>query len=387
MNDQVTTSSLVSPSTKVRLTFKFAHGMMSLTLAIVGLSAKFGKPCRPSVNKSALAIESGIQGWQLLEYEELFLSASEYLGAGRVHKIVINERKKYLKQVQSLISRGQFTHYFYDPRTGSQGNIRAIFEAIYLSILLHWKGIIPIARLSDVPVRRWRLQCSIITASQGLCLTMMSNEQVRRLFPHNRFLGPLPMALSKDTLTKLQDLRRGRARTTMVRPIFTGSLYEPRTSTLLAIKDGLSERGITFEIQSRELGTDRDSNLDYWGRILAAEIIVTTAMPRQATSGEDDIAYPHLLYRYTEALAAGALLVAPAIPNAESYFMAGIHYVDYSTVDDAVDKIEKLVNDGELRAKITRSGANRMRELVETNAYWRAIDGTLGNQGLGASEQ
>jgi len=73
-----------------------------------------------------LAIESGGRGWQLIEYEEIHRSACEYLGSERVHRVVVEDRRQYSRCMRTFVRQVRPTHYFYDPRTGSQQPIRGL---------------------------------------------------------------------------------------------------------------------------------------------------------------------------------------------------------------------------------------------------------------------
>ena len=52
---------------------------------------------------------------------------------------------------------------------------------------------------------------------------------------------------------------------------------------------------------------------------------------------------PHLVYRYTEVLASGSLLVAPIVPGVEEYFRPGVDFVSFQSeleYDGAVKDVQ-----------------------------------------------
>ena len=329
-------------------------------------------------------VESGEIGWSLIEYQELFASAVEYLGSQCVMKISIDRNKNYLRVIQKELSRHMVTHYVYDPRTGSQKWGSGLFQALILSVLFAWYRVIPIARLSDMQDRRWRIQCAIVTSERGICTTVLVPGQMRKYFPHRRLIGPMMMALSHVQLTSLQQMRTTKIAALKPRAIFTGALYEPRKTFLLTVQKGLQGNGLDLEIFGRALGEDRASNHQYWKHLVDADVVVTTANPN-IEPGSDQMDVLHLLYRYSEVLAAGALLGAPSVPGIEKYFRPGIDFVSIDSPDDAVKKIMYYLDSAIERANIAENGMLRLMDLVQSNTYWRLIDIGLGRHGFPAT--
>ena len=340
-----------------------------------------GRSLDPTL-KSVLCVDAGEEGWRIIEYEELYSSASEFFGTDNVVKVTIVNRERYVRQVLQTLRSNSITHYIYDPRSGSDRYVKAIYQSICLAMLFQWFDVVPIARITDVPVRRWRLQVSIITAINGVCITLMHPTLVRPFFHHSRVVGPLHMPMSKTTLAKLAEIREQhgdeRDRTDVV---FTGSLYEPRITYLRRVEDILKTRGVPLKMVTRELGEPRDPNSRYWKRLIDAGVIITTA-DQLSGPGIDRIGAPHLLYRYTEVLSAGALLVAPAVPGISRCFRPNQDFLACDGPEDAANKIEEAVRDHSSRNAIARSGYRRIRQLVEMDFFWRSIDSALGTDGF-----
>jgi Glycosyl transferases group 1 len=330
-----------------------------------------------------LCMEGGPAGWAIIELVELAASAEEYLGAGSVHRLVIPSRDVYLRTVRETMDAVRPTHYLYDPRTGSQEWFTGAWEAFRVGLMAARRGIVPIGWLTDLPIRSWRLQVAIATAAAGVTMTLMNAPQVARLFAHRRLSGPSIMPLSEATLETLEATRARYEAAPAVEPraVFTGSLYEPRTTALVTIRDGLRAQGLELEILSRELGGPRVPNETYWERLAIADIVVTTA-DQVFGAGIDDTGLPHLIYRYTEALAAGALLVAPAVPAIERYFTPWEHFVPFDGADDAIALIARMLGDRESRQRIARAGHARAASLIRARSCWLAIDAALGTESL-----
>ncbi len=330
--------------------------------------------------QTLLAIESGIKGWELLEYKELLASAEEYVGTDRVYKIAIDRSQNYLDQVFSHTTQATPTHYVYDPRTGSQ-SLRGLWEAFCLSIIFTWKDITPIAILTDLPVRLWRAQCSMVTACDGVIVTLMSPKTVSPICPHRRFIGPTPMAFSCRTLDYLNRLISNKSNDLNPEAVFTGSLYEPRTSILNQIQQSLQAKDKKLHILGRELGTAKLPDEEYWKRLVNAAIVVMTA--DQIPGSAHDWAHkPHLVYRYLEATACGGMLVAQHIDGIARYFEPGEHFIAYRTPEEAAELICKYLDEPHERLKIAEAGKVRAHQIINAKMYWRTLDTCLGSKSL-----
>jgi len=328
-----------------------------------------------------LVIESGANGWELIEYQEICGSACEYLGNDSVVKVVVDDRRYYLRTLRKSLRSANPTHYFYDPRTGCQGNWRSIWQSLAVAIILQWNRAVPIAWLTDLPVRRWRMQCFVVTAHCGVTVTLMSPRLVCDLFPHPRLAGPSLMAISTDRVINLGLLRALQPKVDKARAVFSGSLYEPRTTILNEIQEIVHKQGHQFEILARTLTEVRVGNEDYWLRLAQADILVSNA-DQIAGPGIDDTGMPHLIFRYSEALAAGALLIAPRVPGIERYLIPGKHFVSFNSIADAAEKICFYLENEEERLKIARAGNEQIASLTNSHAYWNAIDSALGTESI-----
>lgn len=330
---------------------------------------------------TTLCIEAGRPGWSSIELKELYLSACEFLGPEKVHKVVIEKEGNYLQQVSIALDAIRPTHYMFDPRSSSQEWGLGIWQAFKLSCWLAARGITPIALLTDYPMRRWRIQTAIVTARRGLTVAFMPLRCVQASFPHSRLLGPSLMPLSEETLNYLNDIFERREVQSPNCAVFAGSLYEPRTTILKEIKAGLNERGVDLDIIGREPGAPRTPDNDYWARLTNAAILVTTADHSQAQNAEP-MKIRHLIYRYIEATACGTLLVAPAVPCIERYLTPGRHFVAFDSVAEAVDAIEHYIRNPQERAKIANQGRQRAHALIRARIYWTSIDVALGKDSL-----
>lgn len=338
----------------------------------------------PRKGTSKLCLEAGEGGWQIIEYKELYLSAQEYLKPQSLTKLVIDRERPYLYQVAHALNIENPTHYAYSPRTGSQALGGGLLEAFGILLLMTIHRVTPIVFLTDLPVRLWRAQSAVVTAFSGVVVTLMPPALTTPIFPHSRMIGPYLMPFSRKTLSLLDQIQEKNKRAGVPRapsPVFIGSLYEPRTTKLELIRKYLSDRDIRFEIRGRIIGETRKSDDEYWGQLLNAAIVVTTADQIELPTS-DWKWIPHFIYRYTEALACGTLLIAPQIISIERYFVSGEHYVGFQDIDDAVQKIDYFYHHPEKRERVAAAGRTRVRALVESNSFWTGIDIALRSRSI-----
>jgi len=342
----------------------------------------YNKFIEKNIKPTKLCLESGIKGWNLIEYKELFSSAIEYLGEENILKISISKELSYYEQVSFAVKKYKPTHYLYDSRTGDQHWFYGLIQAFRLSILFQLYGVVPICTLTDLPVRRWRTQTAVVSAKRGVVVSLMSPKNIFTIFPHSRIIGPLTMPFSIKTVKYLDTLITDTCNNIRDKSIiFTGSLYEPRTTILNTIQEGLRTRGIELELKGRSLGTKKFSDEDYWVGLVNATMVITTA--NQISSAQTDWAWiSHLIYRYLEVPIAGSVLVAQEVPSLRRYFVPGVHYIAYKNTEDAIKKIEYYWHNPQELSQIASQGREKAKSLVFSNLYWICVDIGLRNNSL-----
>lgn len=336
---------------------------------------------RPLVGESKICIEAGERGWESIEFKELYLSACEYLADHQVFRLIVSPNFSYVQQVRSFVADKKPTHYLYDPRTGSQKWLHGLWQSFMVLCVLKKHGVIPVVFLTDLSVRRWRAQSSVVSANSGLVISFISSRVVQPIFPHKRLVGPSVMPFSRSTRNKLDTLIKRRTPNNPRRAVFTGSLYDPREGILDEVKRGVEAKGAIFESRGRKLGTPRKSDLEYWSILVNADIVFTTSV-QIVQAGRDWSHIPHLVYRYIEAMAAGSLLVAQEVPGIRRYFNPGEHFVSFSSCEEAVEKIVDLLGDENARTAIARNGKKRADALINAGVFWQTIDAALGTAAI-----
>lgn len=323
-----------------------------------------------------LLIEAGAIGWTHIDYQELLISAKEYLGEEFVKKIEIDKSKFYLFQVLNNVRLYRPTHYFYDARSGSSKPFRGLIESFFIMLVLQFYGVVPICLLTDFPYCPWRRQVAIVSAKRGATFTLMCPRDVGSKFPHGRLFGPVPMAFSVSTIDYIDKLILEKSES-VSDVTFTGSLYEPRTSTVKGIESKLLESGITLDMKGRNIGSKRSDNDSYWRALINSKILITTGSQLNSDLTDECARIPHLIYRYTEATACGVLLVAENVPSLSRYLTSGVDVILYDTPEQAADKIKYYLNNHNELTSISASGKDKIRNIVKAKTFWVIVDAGL----------
>lgn len=346
--------------------------LVSLLLSILDILRWSDRPN----HQTLLSLDAGEVGWSLIEYQELHESALEYVGADGVLRIVIQDRNRYVREIRRALAKYPVTHFVFDPRSLSDNKLRSWCQTLGVALCLTTRRIVPIARLTDVQVRRWRLQTAVVTARSGTCTVSMDLASARTVCAHRSLIGPLPMAFSQRTFRAVSNLQRS-ASDTCQSVVFAGALYEPRTTFLRTLENLLVEHGVTLETRSRVLGEPRASNNQYWRDLANSGVVISTSH-MSVMRGQDDLRSTHLIYRFIEALAVGRPLVCTPVDGTEHLLEPGRHFLPSVDPESACQAIISLLNDPELGERISSEGQRRVKELVDQNYFWREVDRVLG---------
>lgn len=362
----------------VRDVGKFTYGLVE-SLRKIAFPSK--RPTSRVESETLLCIAAGVRGWESIEFQEISASAREFLGERQVLDLIITAPKTYLRQVSRALSRSGVTHYFFDPRTGSQNVLMASIQTLVIGVMLAWRGVTPIGYCTDISIRRWRLQVAFVTATKGVCVCFMNASNLGKIFPHPRIIGPSIMPFSLKTYEQISDLRSVSHSQSKKQVSFVGSLYEPRTSTLLKIKDLLERDSISFDISTRSMGEPRGPIREYWENLSRSEIqVTTTSQCRQR--GTDFVEINQLVYRVTEALVCGAAMVVEEVDGASNFFEDGVHLCSFRTPSEAASVVKGLVEDPIRLAAIQEAGNRKIAEIIRDQVFWRSVDKGLGHSSL-----
>ena len=351
--------------------------LVAVLAALVFPLARLSKS-QPSFPRNGphLMIGAGMKGWELIEYQEIFASASEYLGSANVSRVAFSGGRPMLAEVREALRKVRPSHYYFDPRSGSQKPLGAAWEAFVIGFLMERYQVTPICALTDFPVKRWRLQAATVSARSGVVTSLMSPSVIGKLFPHPRIVGPMPFPLSVATLKRLQQRKRSNKPNNQHRlrdkAVFVGMLYEPRKTTIEEIQQGLADRGIPMEIIGRMPDGSRISDDEYWDIISNARLIVSTSSQIAGPHTDFD-GHTHFIYKFIEVTAAGTALAIEPVKDSEALLQPDIDFIAFGSPDEAVEKIASAWHPRGVIEKISYSGAARAQGLIKSHRYWSLV--------------
>lgn len=360
----------------IRSSFTILWAVSFLVFWIIQVWSRFAKKNELNSRPVVLVIAAGLKGWESIEFKELFQSATEYLGKSAVRRQIVSPDSSFLKQFLDLLKGDAPSHFLFDPRTGSQNLVEALWQAFVIGCALSARGIVPIAYAADISLRRWRLQCAIVTAFDGVCVSFADFRVAERFFPHKRLIGPSLMPFSQKTAEELSRKAASMERSRIHGAAFFGSLYEPRRSTLVAIQAAFAGMGISFEIGGRQLGGQRVSVGDYWAELMKAKILITTTS-QVFGPGMDFRETNQLVYRCLEALICKNALLIEDVPGIERYFRNGIDLITFGRIENVVSTTSELLTDPIRLQNLRKNGHKRALELIGSFRFWEEINGSL----------
>ena len=327
---------------------------------------------RRDISEPSVAVECGIVGWTMIEFLERFESLVDYVGDVRAVRQVIDREKPYFPQFSVNQSRDRVTHIVLDMRTPPQSWFRGGFEAFRVSLFAHLRGITLIVFLPDLYYRRLRWHAAVLTAFNGVVVTLVDPSTVKSLFPHSRILGPAPMPISVTRLEWLERCPRNQA--SEVKVVFIGHVYPPRSDFLEALKIELECYGIKIQVLGDKWNT---SNEDYWRTLVEADIVLNTGFQGPDRRFVDHIWVVHMVYRVHEVLAAGAALVTSRVKGADLFFSPGVDFLEFDSVSEAAEHIRRLVSDRDFREATRAAGHAASRRIILERLFWHSIDSRL----------
>ena len=329
-----------------------------------------GSPAQPRV-----AIESGIIGWTHVYFEELLASAQEYFGQDAVIQHTIDRDRPYLSQMRRNVMRDRPSHVVCDVRTPGQSWPSSIRQAIGASWFLVARGITPVVVLTDAFYRRQRWHAAVLTAFGGVVVTFANDKIVDPIFPHRRIIGPLPMPISVGRLEWLAAEREARVTPGEPRVQFIGSVYPPRDRFLDHVGERLEAQGIHLQVNRDKSAT---SNEEYWMTLVNSDVVLTTTLQGPPRPYMDWIWIQQAVFRYAESTSAGAALVAGPVDGGFDYYVNGVDFLQFHSVDEAVAAVADLVHSPEQMRQIAASGVATSTRIIREHEFWKRIDQALG---------
>lgn len=317
-----------------------------------------------------VAIESGRIGWTQVFFEELAGSAEDYFGSGAIVRAQIDREKPYGPQFRQWLADLDPTHVIIDVRTPPQSWAGSLRHAFEVSWTLHRRGVHPIVIMTDAFYRRQRWHAAVLTAWSGMVITYAARRLVRGIFPHGRVLGPEVMTVSRERIAKLEARTKPNPDRLGGECVvaFVGNVYPPRSEFLEALGQELANRNLSLVVNGDK---GSRSNEDYWATLADADIIVTTTMQGPDRNYIDWNWVRQAVHRYSETFAAGTALIAAPVDGGFPDYQVGRDYLEFGSVMDAADLIERLAQNPKEREALARNGHRTFSTLMDQGTFWK----------------
>lgn len=351
------------------------YWMAWLVLLPAAVWGRLRKRKRGDSRQQRIAIESGIVGWTHVYFEELLASAQEYFGSEAVIQHTIDRERPYLPQMRRNLKRDRPSRVVWDVRTPGQSWASSLKQALGASWILFSRGITPVVVMTDAFYRRQRWHAAVLTAFDGVVVTFANDKIVAPIFPHRRIIGPLPMPISLQRLEWLKVQREARVEPDKPRVQFIGSVYPPRDRFLDHVGERLAAHGIPLHVNRDKSAT---SNEEYWMTLVNADVVVTTTLQGPARPYMDWIWIQQAVFRYAESTAAGAALVAGPVDGGFDYYVDGVDFLQFQSIDGAVAAVVELVHSPRRMREIAQTGFATSARIIYEHEFWRRIDQALG---------
>jgi glycosyltransferase involved in cell wall biosynthesis len=230
--------------------------------------------------------------------------------------------------------------------------------------------------LTDPCITLWRLQSIIASRANGSIATPMSNEKLGWLVWRIKISGPLPMPISMRTsmFMRGQLLESIRNFDGIESLTFRGSLYRPRLNFFANLNTILEQKGSPLRLIANSKDESLILTADYWNALIDNAVCITTTFQVVPEGIRADRPWINqMVFRISEALAAGNLLFSSSCPGLEELFERGKHYVEYKDEEDLANQIIFYSSNTIEATKIRLEGNAQMFNLIAKQFFWREI--------------
>lgn len=339
---------------------------------------------KPKSNPSTkIGIEAGTRGWDSIYFQELFASAIDYFEPQNVKRIEVSRLANRVAALKRILPDEEITHLIYDPRTNYSNLYKAVFEAIQINIFCYRHRIRVLVSLTDPSLTIWRIQSALASRRSGIIFTPMDVSKMGWLCSRMKISGPHFMPISMKTLRSMEQriLSSDITGECFENLEFRGTLYPTRKVFFEDLNKELEICGSLINVETKMKSEAEVTSELYWSDLVDARICVTTTF--QYVFGNFHVDRPginQMVFRISEALAAGNLLFISDFPGVEKYFVAGEDLVIFSSPEDLASKLIYFSQNITEANQIRTSGFNKMQSLQTTGFFWQEILGISGNR-------
>ena len=328
------------------------------------------------VKRVKLGIEAGSRGWDSVYFEELYGSAVDYFGRNNVVRIEVIADQSRIRQLDEYLGKHKITHLVYDPRTNYSKPAKVIIEALLVNLICYKRGVIVLAGLTDASLTTWRLQSIIATENIGKIFSLMDVSKLGWLVLGIRITGPHIMPISKATLRKMKKSVEDKCLSAEDFSVlkFRGTLYPTRVRFFETLNQNLENSDSKIRVQIEGKSESEISSDNYWQTLAANKICITTTF--QYVFGgyhTNRTEINQMIFRISEALAAGNLLFVEHYPGISKYFIPGVDFVEFSDPADLAAKLIYFSTNTREAQRIRESGQMSMSQKIENSFFWAEL--------------
>ena len=330
--------------------------------------------------RDCILIESGPNGWGLIEYEELLQSALEISDNTKVKKITFKSTWARLINILKTNTHHRNVYFLYSPR--SQGDYKTLNAQISLWLLLL------LASLKSIRVVFMMCGANDVAFRKLARMTSKFNHTVISVLPPSiinkydhkiRAKGPYLLPISKKTRSYLDNMNKSQFFSNALTPkvLLSGNSYGKRKQFFDSIIPFLDNAGLHYQLSHRSETRLRNSSLEYWNEFLNSKYVVSTSF--MDGSDVDMISqhianYKHLVYRFSEVFCCRRLLLIQEPEECESIFMPNVHYIAVNDPRELVDRILFFEANPNEYDRIINQAYMNYHEKLKTNSPFTLME-------------
>lgn len=323
-----------------------------------------------------IGIEAGTRGWDSIYFQELFASAIDFFESQNVTRIEVTGPDNRAMALKQILQDEEVTHLIYDPRTNYSNSYKAIVEAIQINVFCYRHRICVLVSLTDPSLTIWRIQSALASRRSGFIFTPMDVSKMGWLCSRMKISGPHFMPVSMETFKLMEPrvLSSDITRECFEKLKFTGTIYPTRKVFFENLNQELKNRKSHINVETKMKSEAEITSEKYWNNLVEARICVTTTF--QYVFGNFHVDRPginQMVFRISEALAAGNLLFISNFPGIEKYFVPGEDLIVFSSAEDLASKLIYFSKNITEANKIRINGFIKMQSLQTKGCFWQEL--------------
>lgn len=371
---------LMSVSARGEQILRFFSHLTGISMHFFGiLAGLYVKKDSSSGKKFKLIAPIGAPARHSIFCQELENYGRESLGDDVFEIIVIDRRKNLNRQIfKSWPSQmsGQKTSLLLDLRTLSNSWFKGFFQALQVKLVATARGVEIYSYVTDISIIRIRLFAIILTARQGVIVSLLNQTYFASKIPHCRIYSPVLMPISIERIIKQGQVSVNNAAiptSTYLSSTFVGSLYPERNSILQLLSK--HKELIKLSIYDKSIGL---TNEEYWLLLAASQVsIITTAQTNVENNWVDLNDKNHVVWRISEALASKSVALIQHVEGLEGILEKGRDYLSFTSEDDLISALEFLIRNPLEMQKIAESGHQTFLKLQKDGHFWGFLNRSL----------